>query len=80
MREQEGILVESADGGHPYGSKSGNWRIRKICTGCKGLVEMLHHLFVDCPCVLNSSIRLCGWVSKVWGVKISRMQLIVSES
>ena len=45
----------------------------KVCMGYKSTIEMFYQLSVDCPSLSNNNIRFCGWIGKVWGIKISKV-------
>ena len=51
----------------------------EICKGCKANIEPLIHLFHDCPCISFVGTTICKWIFGIWGVKVSKMQLITAS-
>ena len=61
------------------GVKAVVWGIgSEVCAGCKAAVEMILHLFHDCPCLQHLSTHLSKWIGKVWSIHISRLGLMVT--
>ena len=44
-----------------------------VCKRCKANIEIVHHLFRNCPCISFVGKAICKWIFGIWGVKLSKM-------
>ena len=47
-----------------------------VCKGCIANIEIVHHLFHNCPCISFVGKAICRWIFRIWGVRLSKMQLL----
>ena len=68
------FIWTSVRGALPTSKKAG-----ALCKGCNASIEIVHHLFQDCPCISFIGKAICRWIFEIWGVSMSKMQLFTAS-